>query len=101
MIYPEDFYKNSMNQCSLSTSLALSIDIQSQDIFFLVSSKIKDPFLNGVVYISSEKKPDVENSINKIIQYFEKEKTPHSWWIEKDKEPCFLKESLEKRGLKL
>lgn len=63
-------------------------------------SGLASPLMNGTVGCNTDD-CHVDEVVEKVFQYFQDNKLPHSWWTETLTEPLKLKFSLEKRGLSL
>ena len=92
----ENFVKN----CNVNKFSALGATIQKQSNCLFLAMDAKESFLNGVM-LCSIKNSEIENTVEKITQYFAGKKVPYCWWTEVSSESLQLKEALEKRGLNL
>ncbi|MFW9874981.1 MAG: hypothetical protein ACFFG0_17885 [Candidatus Thorarchaeota archaeon] len=89
---------NFVKNCNFNKFSAMGATIQQLENCLFVSTNCNEPFVNGVIY-SSLKDFEVEDTVEKISQYFAEKKVPYCWWSEVSSEPVQLQEILEKNGL--
>lgn len=63
-----------------------------------VKTGLKIPLLNGVVDCHLQA-AEMQAAVTHVANYFKKMELPYSWWIEKSKEPQYLKAALQEEGL--
>lgn len=89
-----------INACYSTVFKAVGLQMYNTDGWMYGASGLASPLLN-MVMVSHEKKVDTKDALEKIFQFFEKRKLPHSWWVDAAHEPADLKLLLEKKGKNL